>query len=199
MNPLNDNIPTNSVHDDLRYNAAYLQKDIPFSLTQAISFHAELETRCDAVIQEQDDLIRTVTLRCQAGAALEKKAAALFPTSVATEQTETPAFSNGAKPLAQSSLAPLVSPAFGSHATEAELDEIETLEFEIIELRQRMTFVEKEITKYNPLTPMDTARKLQFLARLVADGGEVDMHAFAQLVDEGAGMLLTALGEVGFF
>ncbi len=195
MNPLNDSMPTRSAHDDLRYNAAYLKKDLPFSLAQAISFHAELEAKCDAVIQAQDDLIRMVTQRCRAGVAPEPKPA-VFPTSVATEQPVAVAVPNG---FAHSSLAPMVSLAFGSHATEEELDEIETLEFEIIQLRQRMTLVEKEIAKHTPLTPMDTARKLQFLARLVADGGEVDMHAFAQLVDEGAGMLLTALGEVGFF
>jgi hypothetical protein len=196
MNPVNDRMQTHSTHDDLRYNAAYLKKDIPFNLPQAISFHAELEAKCDAVIQDQDDLIRIVTQRCRDAAPLEPKpAACLAP--VSKQQAET--VSNDAKPSAQSSLAPMVSPAFGSHATEEELDEIEALEFDILQLRQRMAVVETEIAKHNPLTPTDTARKLQFLARLVADGGEVDMHAFAQLVDEGAGMLLAALGEVGFF
>jgi hypothetical protein len=197
MNPLNDSTQARSTHDDLRYNAAYLKKDIPFSLTQAIRFHAEMEAKCDTKIQEQDDLIRLITQRCQAGVTPEPKPAVLAP-SVAAAQTETDATSTGAKPLVQPSLAPMVSLAFGSHATEEELDDIETLEFEIIELRQRMTLVEKEITKHNPRTPTDTALKLQFLARLVADGGEVDMHAFAKLVDDGAGMLLAALGEVGF-
>jgi hypothetical protein len=177
---------------------AYLRKDIPFNLAQAISFHAEMEAKCDAVIQAQDDLIRMVTQRCRAGVAPEPKPA-VFPISVATDQPEAATASTAARPLVQPSLAPMISLAFGSHATEAELNEIEALEFEIIQLRQRMTLVEREITKYNPLTPTDTARKLQFLARLLADGAEVDMHAFAQLVDEGAGMLLTALGEVGFF
>lgn len=197
MNSLNDSMPARSTHDDLRYNAAYLKKDIPFSLTQAISFHAEMEAKCDTKIQEQDDLIRLVTQRCQAGVTPEPKPA-VIATSMAAEQPETAAITTGAKPLVQPSLAPMVSLAFGSHATEEEMDEIEALEFEIIELRQRMALVEREITKHNPLTPTDTARKLQFLARLVADGGEVDMHAFAQLVDEGAGMLLAALGEIGF-
>jgi hypothetical protein len=198
MNPLNVRISTHSAHGGLHYNTAYLKKDTPFSLAQAIRFHAELEAKCDAVIQTQDDLIRMVAQRYKTGVAPEQKQA-VFPISVATDRSEAAAISTGAKPLVQPSLAPMVSLAFGSHATEAELDEIEALEFEIIQLRQRMTLVEREITKYNPLTPTDTARKLQFLARLLADGAEVDMHAFAQLVDEGAGMLLTALGEVGFF
>jgi hypothetical protein len=62
-----------------------------------------------------------------------------------------------------------------------------------------MHIVERAIAKHEPLTPTDTAKKLKFLARLIADGGEVEMDAFAQLVEVGAEMLLTALGEVGFF
>ncbi|MBK8439329.1 MAG: hypothetical protein IPL38_07385 [Rhodobacter sp.] len=62
-----------------------------------------------------------------------------------------------------------------------------------------MRLVEDEIVKHAPVTPVDVARKMKFLAGLVADGGEVDMDAFSRLVLEGSEMLLTALGEVGFF
>jgi hypothetical protein len=197
MKHLNESAPAGTVQDDLRYNAAYLKKEIPFSITNATHFYMELEERCDALIQEQDELIRAVTMRCKTSIAPEPTERLLLaPTS--TQQKDVSVSSGATRPISQSPLAPLVSSAFDTQATQEEIDDIEALEFEIIQLRQRMSLIEREITKYDPLTPKDAARKLQFLARLVADGGEVDMHSFAELADRCSEMLLVALGEVGF-
>ena len=181
-----DSPSTAHLQDELRYNAAYLAQETPFLLSQAIKYYDELEEKCDAAIQEQDELIRAVTLRCRSAEAPAQPAAigatVLIPSSPA-----------------EAALAPMVSPAFVTEATQEEIANIEMLEFEILQLRQRMHIVERAIAKHEPLTPTDTAKKLKFLARLIADGGEVEMDAFAQLVEVGAEMLLTALGEVGFF
>lgn len=183
--------------DELRYNAAYRVKETPFLLSQAIKYYDELEEKCDAAIQEQDALIRTVTLRCQsAGPSAELSGsggAVLAPANEHTGQA-----SSSVQSSAEADLAPMVSPAFATEATQDEIFDIEGLETDIRLLRQRMHIVERAIAEHEPLTPTDTARKLKFLARLIADGGEVEMDAFAQLAEVGAEMLLTALGEVGF-
>jgi hypothetical protein len=184
-----DSPSTAHLQDELRYNAAYLAQETPFLLSQAIKYYDELEEKCDAAIQEQDELIRAVTLR---------RRGAQPSDTVPNEHTEQ-TLSSRAQPPAESALAPMVSPSFVTEATQDEISNIEMLEFEILQLRQRMHIVERAIAKHEPLTPTDTAKKLKFLARLIADGGEVEMDAFAQLVEVGAEMLLTALGEVGFF
>ena len=187
-----DSPATTHLQDELRYNAAYLAQETPFLLSQAIKYYDELEEKCDAAIQEQDELIRAVTLR-RRGA--QPSDTVLVPANEQTGQT----LPSRAQSPAESALAPMVSPSFVTEATQDEISNIEMLEFEILQLRQRMHIVERAIAKHEPLTPTDTAKKLKFLARLIADGGEVEMDAFAQLVEVGAEMLLTALGEVGFF
>ena len=185
--------------EGLHYNSAHVKKDIPFNLSTAIQYFAELEAKCDEVIQKQDDLIREVTLRCRDARQASSSNPSYAPLVAATVDQDDPDVSAGSKSNVSTSLAPMASQTFILEATVDEAEDIEQLEFEIIQFRQRMRAVEDEIVNHNPLTPTDLAKKMKFLAGLVADGGEVDMDAFARLVEEGSDMLLTALGEVGFF
>ena len=199
MKPQNDNTKSSVSQGMMHYNSAHVTKEIPFNLTNAILYFAELEATCDDVIQKQDELIRNVTIRCRDAvqvASRDDGRALLVPLAGGQADLVLPAKGTA---LVDGSLAPMASHTFVLQATDDEAEDIEQLEFDIIQLRQRMRAVEDEIVNHDPLTPMDMAKKMKFLAGLVADGGEVDMHAFARLVETGGDMLLAALGEVGFF
>lgn len=180
-------------------NAASIKMDIPFNLTKASQYFAELEASCDEVIQKQDELIRKVTRRCRDIGQVAVEKPVYGPLVTSTGDPVDPRMPAKGASIMSESLAPMASQTFILQATVDEAEDIEQLEFEIIQLRQQMRTVEDEIVNYDPLTPTDIAKKMKFLAGLIADGGEVDMDAFARLVDTGADMLLTSLGEVGFF
>ncbi len=194
---LSSTTPTADLSPEItHYNMAFSKKEIPFNLTNAIQYHEELEATCDKVIQKQDDLIRKITRRCRDAGLLSGDNPVYAPlVSPSRHQGEPglPARDHLA------SFAPMASQAFILQADDDETDCIEQWEFDVGFLRQRMRAVEDEIAMHVPATPLDVARKMKFLAGIVADGGEVDMDAFARLVLDGSDMLLTALGEVGFF
>ena len=199
MKPQNSTTKASASQEGLNYNSAHVKKDIPFNLSKAIQYFADLEAKCDDVIQRQDELIREVTHRCRAARQAPSNNPGYVPLVAATGDHEDPDVSAGSKSNVSTSLAPMASQTFILEATVDEAEDIEHLEFEIIQFRQQMRLVENEIVNHVPLTPTDHAKKMKFLAGLLADGGELDMDDFARLVETGADMLLTALGEVGFY
>ena len=199
MNSQNTSITNGNTQESTGYNAAYMKKDIPFSLANAIGYHAELEAKCDAIIQKQDDLIRGVTQRCRESQPLSSDNPKYAPLVSPGREPQSADRSVQEQAAFPDVFAPMASQAFILQASDDEAEEIEQCEFDIALLRQRMRAVEDEIVNHAPLAPVDLAKKMKFIAGLVADGGEVDMDAFARLVEEGSNMLLAALGEVGFF
>ncbi|MFZ1479261.1 MAG: hypothetical protein WAT25_00640 [Paracoccaceae bacterium] len=196
MTPHSTTPTANLSREIIQYNMGSAKKENPFNLAKAVQYHEELEASCDEVIQKQDDLIRKVTHRCHEAGRLSTDKPGYAPLVSPTREEGEPGLSAQDH---SASLAPMASQAFILQANDDEADCIEQWEFDIGLLRQRMRLVEDEIVKHAPVTPVDVARKMKFLAGLVADGGEVDMDAFSRLVLEGSEMLLTALGEVGFF
>jgi len=176
-------------------NTELSTQETAFSFERAIQYHEDLETACDEVIQEQDDLIRKITFRCRAAGQLLVSGHKYSPLVSPSRHAAEPGLP------AQDQLAtfaPMASQTFAMQAEADETDRIEQWEIDISFLRQRMRVVEDEIVQQSPVTPVDVARKMKFLAGIVADGGEVNMDAFSRLVLEGSDMLLMALGEVGY-
>ena len=177
------------------------EQDKMFNLAKATAYFRQLEGQCDDAIQMQDDLIRQVTLRSrQALADLEGDGrfvslnSACSTNAVQRENTSLPA----QRIIGDEDFVPLAKRGFVQSAQPHELDQIEVLEFEILQLRKRMVMIEVGIMESKPQTPHEIAIKLKFVANLLIDGGEVDVEAFATLADQLADRLLATYENPNF-
>jgi hypothetical protein len=164
----------------------------------ALQYYASLEEKCDALIQEQDDIIRSVMRHVprssDAGSAdgfYSAQPAAEHPALVSTADMPYEEFHEVAK-LANKVVPkhmPMATNRFMRQAGSAQIDAIENLEIDIGVVRQHMTNVEVQILDTVPKSTDDIAAKLKFMSMLMLDGNDMEVEYFAYLVEECAEVL----------
>lgn len=161
---------------------------------KAISYFAEIEDRCDQVIQKQDELIRLVSRRMRGTVDTTGEADTKLPMSpqdgnrTTINATDLP-FSEYRKIAAMANTRvgpqmPMATMRFISQAGRSEIDMIEDLEAEVIELRRLMTEIEALVLENVPRSAEDATAKLTFMTGLMLDGGEIEFDYFAYIVAE---------------
>jgi hypothetical protein len=151
-----------------------------FRIDQAIADFHKLDLACDAVIQEQDDLIRSVASR------------AGFWGDFSADDTYQPLPATGGtlhqtgQDIARDDFVPLARSRFIARAEPVELNAIEDLEFEILQVRMQLDAIEAAILAHDPRNAREIGLKLDFMAELVAQGAPVDIEAFARLAGKAA-------------
>jgi hypothetical protein len=162
-----------------------------FAIDRAIDFFYQQEAHCDALIQQQDRLIRSVVMQANSlwGAALGGVATP-GKTGLSDNRSNILRAEDLVAEAWAKDLSPLISPDFATVASDQEREEIDELEFKIHRTRQMMDEIEGSILRHKPATPKEMILKLKFMAGLVRDGGEVDIEALARLAEDVSASLL---------
>jgi hypothetical protein len=161
-----------------------------FEISKAMESCFKFEEKCDRFIQQQDEIIRAVIFRTRStdpSACGEDVAEPLktAKSGASSNAADTPGSEEWAHDLA-----PILSCDLASAVSQHELDAIEELEAEIQCIRGIMSEIERSIIRHVPDTPKEMILKMKFIATLVIDGVDVDLGAFARLVDDVAGAWL---------
>ena len=175
------------------------------NLSRAIEHFTSIEDKCDAAIQEQDDLLRQITRRIpEDWVSTTDKSNYMpliaFPFSQSDVKASDLPFQEYRQvaELANKVMGkqmPMATNRFMNQAKRHEIDQIEQLEADIEHLREMMRNVETQILDYTPCTAEEVAVKLKFVTALMLDGGEIEIDFFVYLVEECADILQDALSK----
>jgi hypothetical protein len=174
------------------------KKPETMNIRLALQYYASLEEKCDTLIQEQDDIIRSVMRHVprsgdvgSAGGFYAAQPATEQPALVSTADMPYEEFREVAKlanKVVQKHM-PMATNRFMRQAGPTQIDAIENMEIDIGVVRQHMTNVEVQILDTVPKTTDDIAAKLKFMSMLMLDGNDMEVDYFAYLVEECAEVL----------
>ena len=147
-------------------------KSDAMNIRRAVQYFSRLEENCDALIQEQDEIIRSVMRQPIGGGRTadidgQHPSASTQPALVSTSDMPYDEFKHTAKVASKSirKQMPIATNRFIRQASSAQIDAIENLEVDIGVMRQHMTNIEVQILDTVPKTVDDVAAKLLRLSR----------------------------------